>query len=151
MTPKDSKENISFMKIISYQKKKRKGSFRNYLVYSAKDSRILLYSRSRGHIGFPGGSIGKGLQCGLQAHCNRVSSPGLGRSQGGHGNPLQYSCLENHHGQRSLEGCSPWGHKELDMTETTEHTYRKLRNIRMQRFKYEINTFGQAWKLSFLS
>ena len=33
--------------------------------------------------------------------------PGLGRSPGGgHGNPLQYSCLENH-GQRSLVGCSP--------------------------------------------
>ena len=25
------------------------------------------------------------------------------------------------HGQRSLAGCSPWGHKELD---TTEHTHR---------------------------
>ena len=34
--------------------------------------------------------------------------PGLGRSsEGGHGNPLQYSCLENHHGQRSLAGYSP--------------------------------------------
>ena len=29
--------------------------------------------------------------------------PGLGRSLGGgHGNPLQYSCLENSYGQRSL-------------------------------------------------
>ena len=25
--------------------------------------------------------------------------------------------LENPHGQRSLVGYSPWGHKELDMTE----------------------------------
>ena len=25
------------------------------------------------------------------------------------------------HGQRSLAGYSPWGHKELDMTEVTEH------------------------------
>ena len=33
--------------------------------------------------------------------------PGLGRSPGGgHGNPLQYSCLENCHEQRSLEGFS---------------------------------------------
>jgi len=33
------------------------------------------------------------------------SIPGLGRSPGGgHGNPLQYSCLENPHGQRSLAG-----------------------------------------------
>ena len=36
---------------------------------------------------------------------------------GGHGSPLQYSCLENPHGQRSLVGYSPWGHKESDMTE----------------------------------
>ena len=43
--------------------------------------------------------------------------PGLGRYPGGgHGNPLQYSCLE-FHGQRSLAGYSPWGHKESDVTE----------------------------------
>ena len=46
------------------------------------------------------------------------SIPGLGRSPGGgHGSPLQYSCLENPHEQRSLVGYSPWGHKESDMTE----------------------------------
>ena len=35
-------------------------------------------------------------------HIREVGSiPGLGRSHGGgHGNPLQYSCLENPHGQR---------------------------------------------------
>ena len=44
--------------------------------------------------------------------------PGLGRSHGeGNGNPLQYSCLENPHGPRSLVGYSPWGHKESDTTE----------------------------------
>ena len=41
------------------------------------------------------------------------SIPGLGRSPGGgHGNPFQYSCLENSHRQRSLVGYSSWGHKE---------------------------------------
>ena len=37
------------------------------------------------------------------------SIPGLGRSPGGggHGNAVQYSCLENLHGQRSREGYSP--------------------------------------------
>ena len=51
--------------------------------------------------------------------------PGSGRSPGGgHGNPPQYSYLENPHGQRSLAGYSPWGRKELDMTErlsTAQH------------------------------
>ena len=43
------------------------------------------------------------------------SVPGLGRSPGKvHGNALQYSYLENTHGQRSLAGCSPWDHKDLD-------------------------------------
>ena len=42
----------------------------------------------------------------------------LGKApEGEHSNLLQYSCLENPHGQRSLVGCSPWGHKESDTTE----------------------------------
>ena len=46
----------------------------------------------------------------------------LGRFPGeGHGNSLQYSCLELSHGQRSLAGYSPWGCKELHKTEVTEH------------------------------
>ena len=45
------------------------------------------------------------------------SISGLGRSLGGgQGNSFQYPCLENPHGQRSLAGCSPWGHKESDTT-----------------------------------
>ena len=46
------------------------------------------------------------------------SIPGLGRSPGGgHANLLQFTCLKNPHGQRSLPGYSPWGHKESVMTE----------------------------------
>ena len=48
---------------------------------------------------------------------------GSGRSPGGgYGNPIQYSCLENHGilmGQRSLVGRRSWGWKESDMTEAT--------------------------------
>ena len=66
------------------------------------------------------------------ANAGDVRDPGLipelGRYLGGeHGNPLQYSCLENRHGQRSLVGCSPWGFKESDMTEqlSTEDVLRR--------------------------
>ena len=46
------------------------------------------------------------------------SIPELGRSPGrGYGNPLQYSCLENPHEQRSLAGYSLQGCEESDMTE----------------------------------
>ena len=56
-------------------------------------------------LGFPGGSDGKESTSNVR---DLSSIPGLGRSSGGgHGNPLQYSCLENPHGQRSLVGCSP--------------------------------------------
>ena len=59
--------------------------------------------------GFLGGSDGKES---ARNAGDLGSIPGLGRSPGeGHGNPLQCSCLENPHGQRSLEGCSPWGRK----------------------------------------
>ena len=46
------------------------------------------------------------------------SIPRFERSPGGgNGNPLQYSSLENPHGQRSLAGYSPCGHQASDMTE----------------------------------
>ena len=64
---------------------------------------------------FPGSSVKKESTCSAG---DLGSIPGLGRSpEGGHGNPLQYSCLENPHGQRSLAGCSLWGCKESDMNE----------------------------------
>ena len=72
-------------------------------------------------VGFPGGSDGK------ESACNAGGLgliPELGRSPGGrNGNSLQYFCLENLHGQRSLVGSSPWGHNELDTTEqlSTQH------------------------------
>ena len=48
------------------------------------------------------------------------SIPGSGRSPGGgHGYPVQYSCLENPHGQGSLVGYSPRGCKESETTEAT--------------------------------
>ena len=50
---------------------------------------------------------------------------------GGNGNPLQYSCLENPHGQRSLAGYSPWDCKEWD---TAEHTLRGLKVLLYRKF-----------------
>ena len=58
--------------------------------------------------GFPGGSVGKESTCNAGNAGDEGSIPGSGRSPGGgHGNPLQYSCLEDPHGQRSLMGYSP--------------------------------------------
>ena len=65
--------------------------------------------------GFPGGSDGKESTYNAG---DLGSIPGLGRSPGkSSGNPLQNSCLENPHGQRSLLGYSLWVQQESDMTE----------------------------------
>ena len=49
--------------------------------------------------------------------------PGLGRSSGGrNGNPVQYSCLGNPHGQRSLVGYSPWSWVRHDWAHTHTDT-----------------------------
>ena len=76
-----------------------------------------------GELGFPRGFSGgsNGKESAYNAR-DLISIPGLGRLPGGgHGNPLQYSCLENPHGQRSLGGYSLWGCKESDMTERLTH------------------------------
>ena len=66
-------------------------------------------------MGFPSSSDGKESTCiagDLDSIPGFESSPG-----GGHGHLIQYSCLENPHGQRSLVGYSPWRHKESEATE----------------------------------
>ena len=66
------------------------------------------------------GLSGKESTCNAEDYAGSI--PGSRRSPGGgHGNSLQYSCLENFHGQMSLRSYSPWGQKELDITEETEH------------------------------
>ena len=72
-------------------------------------------------LGFPSSSDGK-----ESAHSagDLGLIPELGRSPGGeHGNPCQYSCLENPLGRRSLEGYSPWACKESDTTERLGKTW----------------------------
>ena len=66
-------------------------------------------------LGFPGGSDGKEPAFSAE---DAGSIPGSARSSGeGNGNPLQDSLSPGKsYGQRSLEGYTPWGYKESDMT-----------------------------------
>ena len=65
--------------------------------------------------GFPGGSYGEVSACNVG---DLGLIPGLGRPPGEeHGNPLQYSCLDNSMNRGAWLGYSPCGCKELDMTE----------------------------------
>ena len=71
-----------------------------YIIYIFLGSYIYIYTHTHActHIymyvlGLPGGSDGKESTCN---EGNLGSIPGLGRCpEGGHGNSLQYSCLEN--------------------------------------------------------
>ena len=61
------------------------------------------------------------------------SIPGLGRSPGeGNGDPLQYSCLENPHGQRSLGSQSGTRLKGLSSSscETIEFLCVKIKMVK---------------------
>ena len=73
------------------------------------------------------------------------SIPGMGRSLGGgHGKPLQYSCLENPHGQRSLADYSPWGRKESDTTEqlsAAQHSFYYTAKRISYTYTYKIPSF----------
>ena len=62
------------------------------------------------NLGFPGGSDGKES---ANNDGDLVSIPESGRSPGeGTGNPTPVFLPGESHGQRSLAGYSPWGHKE---------------------------------------
>ena len=131
-------------------------------------------SSSKHTRGFPDGSAGKESTCNARDTGDVGLIPRSGRSPGGgHGNLLQYSCLENpmdsgtwwatvqwiaknqtwlsnqliqtywvriaatsvflpgkFHGQRSLVGCSPWGHR-VGHNWATEHT--RVRKIPWRR------------------
>ena len=68
---------------------------------------------AKGLMGFPSGTVVKNMPDNAGDARVVVSISGSGRSPGeGNGNPLQYSCLGKFQGQRSLAGCSPWGHSQ---------------------------------------
>ena len=70
--------------------------------------------------GFPGDSSGKEFACNAG---DLALMPWLGRSAGeGHGNPPQYSCLENPM-DRGASGLHQWGPKKLYTTEQLTHTH----------------------------
>ena len=105
-------------------------------------------------LGFPGDLDGK-ESAGNERDLGLI--PGLVRSPGeGHGNPIQYSCLENPHRQRSLVGYSPWGCKESDMTEqlsTAQHrsyikySYHKIITIIQTEWEETLGEDGYVFSL----
>ena len=97
--------------------------------------------------GFPGGASGKEFAC--QAGDAREVSliSGLGRSPGvGNGNALSPTPVflpGKFHGQRSITGYSPWGHKDLDTAEWAhgKHSACVEAFVTSAQFCYEPKTF----------
>ena len=94
--------------------------------YKARDIKEPIYGGPTIKLGFPGGSVGKESTF----QCRRWRfSPWVGKIPwGGHGNPLQYSCLrilwtEQPGGLQSM-GSLPFK-KESNTAEATEHTHCK--------------------------
>ena len=77
-----------------------------------------IHSEGNCYLGLPGWLSGE------ESACNSGDSgliPGLGRSSGGgHGNRLQYSCLENSMDRRAWRATVHGGRKHLDMTEVSK-------------------------------
>ena len=75
--------------------------------------------------GFPDGPAGKESACNARETEDARMIPGSGRSLGGHGNPLQYSCWE-HPMDRGPSGVQSISLRESDMTEVTEHACKNM-------------------------
>ena len=76
---------------------------------------LQLFTASGFNTPFPGGSDGKASACNAG---DPGSIPGSGRSPGeGKWQSTPVPLPGKFHGRRSLVGYSPWGRKELDMTE----------------------------------
>ena len=77
---------------------------------------------------FPGGSMGKESTYNVGDSRDVGSIPGPETPPGGghEWQPTPVFLPRESHGQRSLSGNSPQGHKELNMTEVTEYTHRHI-------------------------
>ena len=76
-------------------------------------------------LGFPGGASGKEPACPCRRPRRRGFNPWVGKIPWRRAwTPTPVFLPGESHGQRSLVGCSPWGHRESEMTERLSmHTH----------------------------
>ena len=74
-------------------------------------------------LGFPGGASHKEHTCQCKRHKRHGFSPWVEKIPWSRKwQPTPVFLPGESYGQRSLLGCSPWGHKASDMTDATEHS-----------------------------
>ena len=85
--------------------------------------------------GFSGGASGKEPACQCRRHKRHGFNPRVGKIPWkGKWQPTPVLLSGESHGQRSLAGYSPWGRKELDRTEATEHMQRFNTSVTLATF-----------------
>ena len=101
--------------------------------------------------GFPGDSVDKEPACNAGDAGDTGLTPGLGGSPGGgHGNPLQYSCLENPT-DRGAGRLQSIGRKESDPTDATEPTAHILFSMVVIPMHIPVNSVEETPLLHILS
>ena len=78
-----------------------------------EEGQKLYVSQKAYTLGLPRGAGGKESTCQCRRHKRCRFDPWVGWQ------PTPVFLPGKSHGQRNLADCSPWGHKELDMTEVT--------------------------------
>ena len=92
--------------------------------------------------GFPAGSVVKNLPANAEDTGDVSSVPESGRPPGeGNGHPLRYFCPQKSHGQRSLAGYNPRGHKESDTTQRLSIQAHLISTFRLFSKSSKNNTF----------
>ena len=112
-----------------------------FLAYSADDRASYFFSLvglrpDVLHSGFPGGTSVKELACQCQQHKKCQQGRSLG---GGHGNPLQYSCLENSMDRRAWQ---PTVHG-VTKSQTQLRDWARMHT----RITFVRGNLGKIWKL----
>ena len=88
-------------------------------------------------MGSPGGSDGKESACNAGDQ-DSISESGRSPGKGNDYPPTPVFLSGESHGQRSLAGYSPWGHKELDTTERlSRHARRGVCAYKLHKEKSE--------------
>ena len=90
------------------------------MVYITTPGTFSLLMFSLLSLGFPGGAGGKEPACQGRKHKSPSFDPWVRKIPWGREwQPTPVFLSGESHGQRSLAGYSPWGHKESDTTEVT--------------------------------
>ena len=84
---------------------------------------IINNNPQNGYLGFPGDSAVKNLPAVKEMQVQSLGQEDPWRRAW---RPTPVPLPGESHAWRSLGGCGPWGHKESDMTETTEHACRQM-------------------------